>query len=117
MNKYDLKGGQKLWLVRSRHGRQKDYAGEEIQIFRTGRDWAYFGPAGQERIRLDSLRIDGEGDSRAYLSREAFDVERETDKAWEALHFAVRARYRRPDGVTAADIDQATKLLRLLPSA
>lgn len=120
MSKHDLKVGQMLWLVGSHHGRPKEYCGEEIEIVKVGRDWAYFGPSGQSRLRLESLRLDGGGynsPGRAYLSREACEVERDTDKAWEKMSVAVHGRYGRPDGVTLADVEQAMKLLRLLPSA
>lgn len=106
--------GQKLWFVPREH-----YLGAplEVTVEKLGRTWATMG-ASRYRINIATLAMDaGDGYGsigQCYVDREAYEAERNRQAAWTALrgrcsNWGVKLH---PD-VTLADIEHATKLLKL----
>lgn len=102
--------GQTLWLVVD-HGRALS---REVTVSKIGRRWATLDQTGM-RLRIDKETLGVDGDDfwspgRCWLSREAYEIDRETRHCWALFRDAV-SRRKLPLSASAEDIRQAAKLL------
>jgi hypothetical protein len=104
--------GQKLIFVPGE--RRRGVGPVEVTVERVGRKWAAI--SNGYRIGVDDLVADGGQYScpgRCYLSREEYDAKARAEAAWRALARAIDQRWNPPEGVGAAEIEAAAKMLGL----
>lgn len=110
MNKHDLKVGQTVYLHRTRG----PLTLEPMEVTKVGRVWATLALT-SDRLNVETLRLETSG-SRAWLSEAEYENEHKLSKGWEHLRRDfLDLHYRRPDGVTLADIEKAREVLKLGP--
>lgn len=101
--------GQTLWFVPT----SRRSIALDVKVAKVGRKWAYL--TNRDRVCMRTLDVDGGNCSspgRCYLSREHYEEARVNDAAWRGLEDAMRYT-RRPENVTAEQINQARRLLGL----
>lgn len=107
-----LSVGQKLWYV-PRDSREVSQS-REVTVTKIGRKWAEIDMGWRgSRIDLEDWRVDGgqySSPGSCYVSRQAWDDERQRQRAWSSL-FSARPYGGPPDHVTTAAIYQAASLL------
>jgi len=111
--------GQKLWYV-PHDKRAKETGEREVTVLKVGRKWItteekHQWGVSEQRFDRTTLNLDCGGYSsrgRAYLSQEAWHLQRDRDDAWAALKSAMRnSPHKAPDHLTTEQIVELRLLL------
>ena len=104
--------GKKLIFMPSE--RRRDVGPVEVTVEKVGRKWATI--SNHQRIGVDDLVADGgqySSPGRCYLSRVEYEAETRAEAAWRSLCKAIDQGWNPPQGVGAAEIEAAAKMLGL----